>query len=171
MSNAPSFVDFALDLLTGLGPVQARPMFGGHGLYARGVMFGLLDDDELFLKTDDLCRARFTDAGCRMWVFPGAASTPYYRPPDDAHEDAEAMLPWARAALEAALRKRDEKAKKAAAAAARKAERERTGAAKAAAKTRKPAGTSRSTRAKRPGKPTGATKAGKPASPRRLRSR
>ena len=44
-------------------------MFGGHGLYARGVMFGLLDDDELFLKTDALTRARFVDAGCRPWVY------------------------------------------------------------------------------------------------------
>ena len=113
MANSPEFVDHALDLLGLVGPVQARAMFGGHGLYCRGVMFGLLDDDELFLKTDDGCRAAFEDAGCRRWVYPsrsGPMETRYFRPPDEAHEDAERMLPWARLALEAALRKAAEKA-------------------------------------------------------------
>jgi len=105
---SPSFVDFAVDLLSLVGPIQARRMFGGYGLYAGGGMFGLLDDDELFLKTDETCRPRFLDAGCRQWVYVspsrGAVPTGYYRPPDEAHEDAEAMLPWARLALGAAAR-------------------------------------------------------------------
>jgi DNA transformation protein len=112
MPSDPEFVTFALDLLAPLGPVQARAMFGGHGLYARGVMFGLLDDDELFLKTDGECRARFVEAGCRRWVYGRMQSTSYFRPPDDAHEDPEAMLPWARLALDAALRVAAGKAKR-----------------------------------------------------------
>jgi DNA transformation protein len=106
MANSKTFVAYALDLVAPLGPVQARAMFGGHGLYLRGVMFGLLDDDELFLKTDDETRPRFVAAGCRMWTYPGLPNTRYFRPPDEAHEDGEAMLPWARAGLEAALRAR-----------------------------------------------------------------
>ncbi len=113
MPSDADFVTFALDLLAPLGPVQARAMFGGHGLYARGVMFGLLDDDELFLKTDGECRARFVEAGCRRWVYGKMQSTSYFRPPDDAHEDPEAMLPWARLALDAALRTAAEKAARA----------------------------------------------------------
>jgi len=108
MASSPDFVTHALDLLALVGPVQARAMFGGHGLYARGVMFGLLDDDELFLKTDEACRPRFAEAGCRQWVYVGRTqrmeNTSYFRPPDGAHEDPEAMLPWARLALDAALR-------------------------------------------------------------------
>jgi DNA transformation protein len=73
-------------------------------------MFGLLDDDELFLKTDALSRPRFVAAGCPCWVYLGPTqkmeNTSYYRPPDDAHEDPEAMLPWATLALESALRLR-----------------------------------------------------------------
>lgn len=104
MSCSPSFVDHAVDLLSALGPVQARRLFGGVGLYCDGLMFGLLDDDELFLKTDGETRPWFLEAGCRMWIYPGMYETSYYRPPDDAHEDAEAMLPWARLALDAAVR-------------------------------------------------------------------
>lgn len=100
-------------------------MFGGYGVYARGVMFGLLYDDELFLKTDGESRGRFAAAGCRRWVYPGSrlGETSYYRPPDEAHEDAEAMAPWARQGLEAALRLRAARTVEAATAAARKAAR------------------------------------------------
>lgn len=109
MPSSPDFVTFVLDLLAPLGPVEARAMFGGHGLYAQGVMFGLLDDDELFLKTDEASRGAFVDAGCRRWVYGRMESTSYFRPPDPAHEDPEAMLPWARLALAAALRTRSTK--------------------------------------------------------------
>ncbi len=113
MANSPAFVVHALDLLSLAGPVEARRMFGGHGLYTVGVMFGLLDDDELFLKTDAETRARFVEAGCKAWVYPRrdgrVEQTSYFQPPDGAHEEPEAMLPWARLAMDAALRARAEK--------------------------------------------------------------
>ena len=117
MANTPDFVTHALELVSGVGPVEARAMFGGHGLYARGVMFALLDDDELFLKTAAASRPRFVAAGCRCWVYLGPTqkleSTSYYRPPDEAHEDPEAMRAWAGLALESALRLRAAKAARA----------------------------------------------------------
>jgi DNA transformation protein len=107
MPNTPSFVEHALELVSLVGPARARRMFGGHGLYLGDVMFGLLDDDELFLKTDAETVARFEEAHCEAWVYAaprGPQRTSYYRPPDEAHEDPEAMLPWARLAVDAALR-------------------------------------------------------------------
>jgi DNA transformation protein and related proteins len=105
--ESPGFVAHALELLSLVGPVRARSMFGGHGLFLGEVMLGLVDDDEVFLKTDDRTRPRFLAAGCRAWSYLGRGEpveTSYYRPPDEAHEDPEAMLPWAELALEAALR-------------------------------------------------------------------
>jgi DNA transformation protein len=115
MPVSKGFVAHALDLLALAGPVQARAMFGGYGLYLRGAMFGLLDDDELFLKADDESRSAFTEAGCRPWTYPGPkgpTAGPYWRPPDAAHEDPESMLPWARLAVGAAERARARKAAK-----------------------------------------------------------
>jgi DNA transformation protein len=116
VASDPGFVEHALDLVSLLGAVEARRMFGGHGLYAAGVMFALLDDGELFLKTDAETRARFVAAGCRRWTYVQGRvrmeETSYFRPPDEAHEDPEAMLPWARLALEAALRARAASARK-----------------------------------------------------------
>ena len=43
-----SFVDHALDLLPGLGSVQARARLGGYGLWLQGAVLGLLDDHALF---------------------------------------------------------------------------------------------------------------------------
>lgn len=108
MSNTPEFVAHALDLLAPLGFVEARRMFGGHGLYARGVMFGILDDEELFLRADDEARPAFTAAGCRQWSYQtkkGPVAGDLWRPPDEAHEDPEAMRPWAELGLAAAVRK------------------------------------------------------------------
>lgn len=113
MAVSPSFVEHALDLVSLAAPTEARRMFGGFGLFCRGSMYGLLDDEELFLKVDDECRQAFLDAGCRQWVYPGPRGPMpggYFRPPDEAHEDAEAMLPWARLALDAAARKAAAKA-------------------------------------------------------------
>jgi DNA transformation protein len=113
MANSPDFVAHALDLLSSIGPVTARAMFGGHGVYLRGVMFALLDDDELFLKADDVSRPRYLAAGCRQWTYPspkGPMPMGYFRPPDDAHEEPEAMLPWAQLGLESAQRKAKAKA-------------------------------------------------------------
>jgi DNA transformation protein len=117
MANSPDFVAHALDLLAAAGPVTARSMFGGHGIYLGGLMFALLDDDELFLKGDEEARPRFEAAGCRQWAYPGPKGLMpmgYWRPPDEAHEEAEAMLPWARLALAAAERKAATKASRAA---------------------------------------------------------
>ncbi|WP_176064411.1 TfoX/Sxy family protein [Anaeromyxobacter diazotrophicus] len=114
MATRPSVVEYAVELLGSVGPVQARAMFSGHGIYAEGVMFALLYRDELYLKADDVSRPRFVEAGCQPWVYESRTrvmTTSYYRPPDDAHESAEAMLPWARLALDAALRARAAKAK------------------------------------------------------------
>lgn len=120
MANTPSFVQHALELVSLVGPARARAMFGGHGLYLGSAMFGLLDDDELFLKADAVTVARFEAARCQAWVYVsprGPQRTSYYRPPDGAHEDPEAMLPWARLAVDAALRAAAAKAAKAAKAA------------------------------------------------------
>ncbi len=46
-----AFVAHVLDLLRPLGGVVARRMFGAYGLFRRGVMFALIDDDVLYLRS------------------------------------------------------------------------------------------------------------------------
>lgn len=101
------FVEHLLEQLAPALPASARRMFGGHGLYAHGVMFGLVAGDTLYLKVDDVNRAEFEDAGAEPFVYekrgkPVALS--YYELPAEAHDDESTLVDWARSALDAALR-------------------------------------------------------------------
>lgn len=94
--------------------VTARRMFGGHGLYADGRFFALIDDDTLYLKCDEATRARFDALELPPFVYAkdgkGMALS-YRRAPDDALESPAAMRLWTRLAVEAALRAAAAKAK------------------------------------------------------------
>ena len=103
-----AFIELCVELLQPLGPVRPRRMFGGHGIYVDGLFMALVIGNQLYLKTDDATRERFVAAGCQ----PFSSATKngerqvmsYYQPPEEALESPPLMLPWARLALEAALR-------------------------------------------------------------------
>ena len=46
------FVDYLHEVFELFGPIRARKMFSGYGLYHNGVMFGLVAGDTLYLKAD-----------------------------------------------------------------------------------------------------------------------
>jgi len=107
MARQDSFVEYTLELLEPLGPVRARAMFGGWGLYSGGMMFGLIAEGRLYLKVDDVTRPAFEAAGGEPFVYQGAqkpTTMSYWTAPTDAQDDALALLPWARRAVEAAQR-------------------------------------------------------------------
>ena len=94
---------FVLDQLAGLGDVRSRRMFGGIGLYAGDVFFGLIDDGILYLKVDDSTRARYTRRRLKPFTPDGMPSMSYYPVPASILEDADALV-WAREAVGVALR-------------------------------------------------------------------
>lgn len=106
MSASPEFYAHLVDLLSRLGPVSVRRMFGGAGLYHGGVMFALVFEDTLYLKVDDRNRADFAAAGMGPFTYDtdsGEISMSYYEAPPEAMEDGEMMRDWARKSLDAAL--------------------------------------------------------------------
>jgi hypothetical protein len=50
------FVAFVLDHFGGIEDVAPRSMFGGVGLYAGAIFFGIVYRDILYLKVDDAAR-------------------------------------------------------------------------------------------------------------------
>lgn len=96
------------ELLEPLGRITVRRMFGGAGLYVDGLIVGLEIEGTLHLKTDASSRDLFANAGGRPFVYDGkdkqVTVASYWTPPDEAMDSPEAMRPWARLALEAALR-------------------------------------------------------------------
>jgi DNA transformation protein len=107
MSVSPGYLEYVLEQLAGLGSVSARRMFGGVGLYSGESFFGLIDDDVLFLRADDVNRPEFVARG--MPPFQPFKDKPefsmsYYQAPADVLEDAEELVRWARASVAVATR-------------------------------------------------------------------
>lgn len=106
---AGSMLEWFRELLAPLGPVRARAMFGGHGIYVADEFIAIVVDDVLYLKVDDETRTRFEAAGSRPFTYDagecGEVAMSYWTAPDEALDDPGAMLPWARLALAAARRK------------------------------------------------------------------
>ncbi len=57
MSSTQEFVDFVVAQITGCGEIVAKKMFGEYGIYADGKIFGLICNDQLFIKPTENGRA------------------------------------------------------------------------------------------------------------------
>ena len=108
------FIRYCVELLEALGPVRVIRMFGAHGVYVDGIFLAVIGSDEqLYLKVDEQSRPRFEAASCEPFRFVEKSGEvmvmSYYKPPEEAMESPALMLPWARLAMEAGLRKRNAK--------------------------------------------------------------
>lgn len=107
MANDDEFVAFVLDPLQLMGPVQARRMFGGAGLFLEGVMFALISERVLYFKVDAHSLADYEAEGLPAFEYPRGGKQirlSYRQAPEQCMDDSEAMLDWANRAYAAALR-------------------------------------------------------------------
>ena len=103
MTTAETFRDRVLARLSGLGEVTSRPLFGGHGLYWRDAIFGILSGGKIYLKVDERSKADYESRG--MGPFrPNERQTikSYYEVPPEVLAEPEALLSWAGEAIRAA---------------------------------------------------------------------
>ena len=101
------FVDYLTEVFQQFGAIRTRRMFGGYGVYHEGLMFGLVADDVLYLKTDNQSAKLFNEKGLQQFEYvkngkPMKMS--YYTAPEEIFDDPEVARVWARHAYEAALR-------------------------------------------------------------------
>lgn len=128
MSLSPGFTDYALELLAGVGRVEARRMFGGAGVFRDGVMFALLDDDVIYVRVDDPLQADLQAQGSVPWVYSMKADgvvrdMGYWRLPETAADDPDEATAIAKRSYAAAIKRkavRDAKPARNKAAASRK---------------------------------------------------
>jgi len=101
-----AFRTFVLDQLDGLDDVVPRAMFGGVGLYSRGVFFGILAGDVLYLKVDDTNQGDYERAGMTAFTaFPDRpGSMSYFSVPLEVLENASEVTEWARKSVDVARR-------------------------------------------------------------------
>lgn len=108
MSADSEFVIAVLDLITPFSEVSSRKMFGGFGIFREGLMFGLIADNELYLKADKQSLHYFEDSDCPAFCYAKADGKQYkmsyYRAPEAFFEEPEQTILWSQRAQDAALR-------------------------------------------------------------------
>lgn len=117
MAAKRDFADYCCELLASVGPCAAKRMFGGWGLSVDGLTMAIIADlgagEKLWLKADDATRSQFEAAQCQRFTYTTSKGGEtirrqmnYYSAPDNAMDSAHAMAPWARLALDNALKGR-----------------------------------------------------------------
>jgi DNA transformation protein len=91
------------DLFIEFGTVHIRRMFGGTGIYAGDVMFGLVSDDLIYLKADAGTVPAFEREKCSPFQYitknGKRAVMSYWRLPDRLYDDPAELAQWAKQAI------------------------------------------------------------------------
>lgn len=101
------FAEHLADLFAEFGEVQVRRMFGAHGLFHDGLMFGIVADDTLYLKVDPGHVEAFESRGLAPFRYESRGrrvTLSYYQAPAEVLDDPVQAARWARRAHDAALR-------------------------------------------------------------------
>lgn len=106
VAEPDKLMTYLLEMLVPLGPMSARRMFGGIGLFHRGTMFGLIAREELYFKVGDGNRRDYEAAGEAAFSYEtrNGRNTihSYWRCPPDILDETDKFQAWARAAIDAA---------------------------------------------------------------------
>ena len=108
MVASDAFTEFLREQLGPLGRVTLRRMFGKSGVFCDGVMLGMVTENTLYLRVDELNRETFREAA----AFPplnyskkgSTIDLAFWRVPERLFDEPEEFLNWAREALAAAHR-------------------------------------------------------------------
>ncbi len=101
------YVAYLHEVFAHFGPIRSRKMFGGHGIYHQDLMFGLVADDELYLKTDAKNLAEFEALELEPFEYNKDGKImkmSYRRAPEEIYDDPEIAARWAEIAYAAAVR-------------------------------------------------------------------
>jgi DNA transformation protein len=101
------FVRHVLGRLAPVGPVEAKPMFGGFGLYLGQTFFAIVHDDALYLRAEGEDEEPYRAAGMSAFQ-PQRDKKPmaYWEVPLEVLEEAELLAAWTERALATARRGR-----------------------------------------------------------------
>ena len=96
------------DLFEPFGNVTVRRMFGGIGVFHRGLNFAGVMDGVFTFKADEQTIPEFEAEGSKVWQYTRKdgkiVTMPYWSVPERLLDDEDEFLLWARRAFEAAVR-------------------------------------------------------------------
>jgi DNA transformation protein len=110
-----SFLSYVLELVSPHGPIRARAMFGGYGIYWDKVIFAIIAYDQLYFRIDEITRAEYESYGSELFVYEGKTKTvtmPYATLPIDILENPKELPEWIKRAYQVSLRHKKNPTKK-----------------------------------------------------------
>ena len=99
------FLDYIKDLLEPIGDITCRAMFGGYGIYKDGMIFAIIDDNELYFNGVASTAKVFEDSGAQQFSYQGKKGLVkmcYWKVPSDIIDDKEKLIDWANLAIKSA---------------------------------------------------------------------
>jgi DNA transformation protein len=91
------FMEKVTGLLSPLGDISSRPMFGGYGVFCGSNMFALISGAALYFKADDSNKDMYIQAGSKQYK-----PMPYYEVPDQILSNSDKLKEWAKLSIAAA---------------------------------------------------------------------
>lgn len=101
----PEFVSHLHEQLAPLGDIECRRFFGGWGFRSAGIQFAVVLRQSLYVVVDDTLRRDLIEVGSEAFSYDKKSGPVtverFYSAPEDCLDDTEALLYWARRAIEA----------------------------------------------------------------------
>lgn len=93
MASSTSFVEHVADILSPIGNIRMKKMFGEYGVYCNEVFFAMVCEDILYFQCDEALLAEFSETG---FPYPGAKLAGIAGP--NLLEDRDSLLEFAKKA-------------------------------------------------------------------------
>lgn len=109
------FVEYLTEVFEHFGPIHAKRMFGGYGIYRDDLMFDLVADDVLYLKADVASSQHFETRALNAFEYVKSGKKirmSCFLAPEDIFDDKGEAKIWANRAYEAALQSKKQKQRK-----------------------------------------------------------
>ena len=101
------FANYLHEVFRDFGPVHTRRMFGGHGVFHEGLMFGLVADGVLYLKADTEIAGAYSERGLEQFKYVKNGKSmkmSYFMAPEEIYEDPSLAGEWVALSYGAARR-------------------------------------------------------------------
>ncbi len=106
---------YIMDKLQPHGPINARAMFGGYGIYYNDIMFACIVENQLYFRIDEETQKNFEHYGSKPFIYNGMKKPvrmPYFTLPEEILENSNELPQWIETSYLTALKHKKPKRKK-----------------------------------------------------------